>query len=149
MNDDNRPKDAGHLERVSRLPSLRDFSLPLAALVEPDAPDLNESFDRLGQRVGAAPEPLTVQFEVSDARSWYLDVGPTGCTVSEQAHGSPDVEVILDSDAWRRIASGNMSPLEAFGRGQLRVRGDIAVARRFARLLPHTDAGDLPGPQES
>jgi len=149
MNDEAPLTDAGSLERAARLPSLRDFNVPLGALVEPGAYDLTASFDRLSQRVGAAPEPLSVHFQVSDARSWYLNSGPTGCVVSDQPEGPPDVEVVLDSDAWRQIASGTMSPLEVFGRGHMRVRGDLAAARRFARLLHRSDTEDRPSPHES
>ena len=34
-----------------------------------------------------------------------------------------------------RVAEGTLSPLEAFGRGAMRVRGDVRVARQLARLL--------------
>jgi putative sterol carrier protein len=48
---------------------------------------------------------------------------------------SPDVELILDAPTWRAITSGELSLVEAFARGRMRVRGDIDDARRLVQQL--------------
>ncbi len=79
-----------------------------------------------------------MRFVIADAenvRSWVLTAGPDGCQVSAAGPRRPDVEVILDAATWRLVAAGDMSLLEAFGRGRMRVRGDIDLARQLAQAL--------------
>jgi len=132
------------LERIRRLPFFSDFSAPLPRLVEPDRYDLDGTFARLAELIGTPQEPLSVRFHIADGdavRSWYLDAGPEGGQVTtEESARRPDVEFILDSETWKLIAEGTLSPLEAFGRGRMRVRGDIDVYRRFAGQLQRADA---------
>jgi putative sterol carrier protein len=43
----------------------------------------------------------------------------------------PDVEIITRAETWWEIADGRLSPLEAFVKGRLRVRGKIELAKRI------------------
>jgi putative sterol carrier protein len=127
---------------VQDLPFLSNFHTPLPRLAEPGAKDLDATFVRLGELLGAPEAPLAVRIQVSDGehvRSWLLDAGPTGCRVTDDTDGPPDVEAMLDAETWTLIASGAMSPLEAFSRGSMRARGDLRAARRLARQLYRTD----------
>jgi putative sterol carrier protein len=80
--------------------------------------------------------------EDAEVRSWVLDAGPSGCRVTSEATRSPDAEAIVDAETWRLIASGRMSPLEAFARGRMRVPGDMQTARRLARQFYRRDAAE-------
>jgi len=141
MNDDVVRENGGQRGHSAEMAWLEEFSFPLRLSKGPDVNDLGESFERLTQAIGPVSEPLSVQFTVSDAATWHIDTGPAGCTVTSETKGSPDIELIVDADTWRLIASGTLTPLEAFGRGRMRVRGDLATIRRFARLLqPASDA---------
>jgi len=131
---------------VHRLPSLSDFYAPLPTLAEPTE-DLDATFVRVAELLGASSTPLAVRVQISDGedadvRSWVLDTGPTGCQVTSEATRPPDAEAILDTETWALIASGRMSPLEAFAQGRMRVRGDMQTARRIARQLYRRDASD-------
>lgn len=133
------------LERFRRLPFFSDFSAPLPRLSQPDGVDLDRTFTTLASVVGARQEALSVRFHITDgdaARSWSVDAGPEGgrVTAGEPAQ-PPGVELILDAETWQLIAEGTLSPLEAFGRGRMRVRGDIDVYRRFASRLERIDGG--------
>jgi hypothetical protein len=124
--------------QVESSPLLADFHIPFPKLTDAGRPDSDAAFARLGELLGAVQEPLTVRFRVTDegsGRSWLFDGGPDGCRVTNDAATQPDVEVILDAETWNLIASGAMSPLEAFGRGRLRIRGDINLARRFVQQV--------------
>jgi hypothetical protein len=124
--------------QVESSPLLADFHIPFPKLADVGRQDSDAAFARLGELLGAVQEPLTVHFRVTDegtGRSWLLDSGPDGCRVTNDAPRQSDVEVILDSETWNLIASGAMSPLEAFGRGRLRIRGDINLARRFVQQV--------------
>jgi hypothetical protein len=130
---------------VHRLPFLSDFYTPLPALAEPTVEDLDVTFDRLAELIGMTPTPMAVRVQLgegehADVRSWVLDAGPSGCRVTSEATRPPDAEAILDAETWRLIASGGMSPLEAFARGRMRVRGSLQTARRLARQLYRRDA---------
>jgi putative sterol carrier protein len=60
------------------------------------------------------------------------------CKVSQDAEGKPDLELITTTQVWSETASGKLSPLEAFGRGNVRIRGDIELARVLARRVRET-----------
>lgn len=135
---------AAVLDRFRKLPFFSDFSTPLPRLAEPDSYDLDGTFARLAELIGAPQEPLSVRFRIADGhavRSWTLRAGPEGRQVTTQeSEPQPDLEFILDAETWKLIAEGTGSLLEAFGRGRMRVRGDIEVARRFAGQLQRADA---------
>jgi putative sterol carrier protein len=125
------------------LPFLSNFQTPLPRLAEPAAQDLDATLGLFGQLLGAPSEPLAVRIQISEGeqqRSWLLDAGPDGCRVTEDDNRPPDVEAMLDAETWRLIANGEISPLEAFGRGRMRVRGDLRAARRLAGQLYRTDS---------
>jgi putative sterol carrier protein len=137
--------EARILERFRRLPFFSDFSAPLPRLAQPDSYDFDATFARLAQLVGTSQEALSVRFHLADGdavRSWSVDAGPEGGQVTtEEPARPPGIELILDAETWKLIAEGTLTPLEAFGRGRMRVRGDIDVYRRFARRLELPDGG--------
>lgn len=120
------------------MPFLADFYAPLPPLTRHDNEDLDAGFARLAQLIGGVDSPLAVRFVVTDTddvRTWVVEADPDGCRVSTADPRHPAIEVMLDADTWRQIAAGRLSMLEAFGRGRMRVRGDIGVARDFAQAL--------------
>jgi hypothetical protein len=122
---------------------LGHFRTPFPRLTGTGERDLGSTFDRLaellaGNRVGAAITFSIVPGENLDAdpaRSWSLRLGEQATTVSAERDERPDLEVILAEQTWWELAEGSVAPLEAFGRGRLRVLGDVRVARRFAGVL--------------
>ncbi|HEX2294102.1 MAG TPA: SCP2 sterol-binding domain-containing protein, partial [Actinomycetota bacterium] len=73
--------------------------------------------------------------------SFVVHTGAEGSKVTSEVVGRPDVEVIVSAETWNEIAAGAISPLEAFGRGLMRVRGDVNVAWKVARKLGDKAAG--------
>ena len=116
------------LGRVREMPLLSDFFHPLPRLTASTGDDdLGATFIRLCELLGATEEPLTLVFSISDGdemRLWLLDAARDGCRLTEESARPPDVEVILGVETWKQIAEGTMSPVEAFGRGRMRVRGE-------------------------
>jgi SCP-2 sterol transfer family len=145
MNDTAMRGDRSALVRAALLPSLQDFGAPLATLDASEAEDVGASVQRVADQLGGVEEPLSVHLDIGDAGSWHLNAGPSGCTVGEVAGGPPSVEISLDADTWRQLITGSMSALEAFGRGRMRLRGDIGDARRFARLLHRPSSSEYTG----
>jgi hypothetical protein len=122
-----------------RLPYLASFRETLPRLAEPGQPDFDAAFTRLGDLLGASATPLTVRIQVSEGehvRSWQLNSGPAGCQVTPgDTDGAADAEATADAQTWALIVGGTLSPLEAFARGRLRLRGSMPVARNVARQL--------------
>lgn len=131
------------IERSRNVPYLADFAAPFPSFAQPGTQDLDASFARLSGLLGAIDESLVVAFHITDdvhGRSWLVDVGPPGCQVtSVTTRPRADVEAILDAETWGLLASGGMSPLQAFGQGRMRVRGEIKLARRFVQALRRAD----------
>ena len=123
---------------VHDLPFLSSFHAPLPRLADTGTKDLDATLVRLGELLGTPKVALAIRIQISDGDqvwSWLLDAGPTGCRVAEDTERPPDVEAMLDAETWSLIASGAMSPLEAFAHGRMRARGDLRAARRLARQL--------------
>jgi putative sterol carrier protein len=112
---------------------LSDFevSLPRFGGKDPEA-----SFKRFAKLIGAAERPLSVVVHVADEdESHVFHAAARGCTVTDVVPESSDLELILDASTWGEIASGELSLLEAFAHGRMRVRGDIDDARRLVEQL--------------
>lgn len=133
---------AGTPSRVARRSFLGPFGTPLPAVARPDDPDLEASFRRLAERLGTIPRRAVVHFGIRDAsglRSWSLQTGPDGTVVRPERMEGPDLEILTDVETWRRMATGSVSLLAAFGGGTVRVIGDLMVARR---LVSRLEAGE-------
>lgn len=120
----------------------QDTLLGVFAVRLPPAPgehDADASFERLAGRAGAVAPPATVRFTVHGGRGpriRTLVADKSGCAVVAGETPACDSEVITDAETWRLIASGEVSALEAFARGRVRLRGDVLAARRlFAGLI--------------
>jgi SCP-2 sterol transfer family len=129
-------------ERLRADPVLADFLSPFPRLTDSEKSDLGRTFERFGELIGGSEVRARVQFGVlqgdgegETVRSWSLELGPDACAVSAERVHRPDVEVLVAEETWRRLADGTLAPLEAFGRGEMRVRGDIQLARRLVQLL--------------
>jgi putative sterol carrier protein len=124
-------------EPIAAAQFLSEFEVSLPPGGE-EGGDLEASFSRLADLVGAPEAPLSIVIHVADEselRSRAIHAAASGSEVTDVVPESPDVELILDAPTWRAIASGELSLLEAFARGRMRVRGDIDDARRLVQQL--------------
>jgi SCP-2 sterol transfer family len=114
-------------------PVLSDFVRPFPDTVRGKRSDFGASFKRIAETVAKGRRAGTIQFTIQDGRStrrWCLTITPDGSNVSESRMEKPDLEILTDAESWAEVA-----PLEAFGRGRLRVRGDIELARVVAKRM--------------
>ena len=72
-------------------------------------------------------------------RQWLLEFSGSKCECSECHVDSPDFEVIVRESAWWDIASGRLSPMEVFGQGKMRIRGDLTFGEALYRALARND----------
>lgn len=107
--------------------------------------DVGDGLEQLARHVGAARLTGVMQLTINDGeegRHRCLIMSPSGCEVLHDRADHPDLEVIVPADAWQQIASGVVSPLEVFGSGRMRVRGDMRLARSIVGALPSPDASE-------
>jgi putative sterol carrier protein len=90
--------------------------------------------DGLGKVKRSAKVQLTVGHG-NETRRWHLALSRTGSKLSEGPVERPDLEIEAADDVWLEILGGEVSPLEAFGQGRLKVRGDLELGRVIARAL--------------
>lgn len=137
------------LDRLRELPQLSDAAVPLPVLTPPGgSKDPRAQVARLGELFGATSAPLSMALQITDgeqARPLFLDAGPEGTRVTDRPARKLDLEIILSAETWQELATGAVSPLEAFAGGRMRVRGDITVAQRVLRKLRRADTGNSEG----
>lgn len=118
-------------------PFLSVFAQPLQPFLGKRS-QIETSFDRMSKVLAKARLTGVIQLTLRRGRSTVqqcLIMSPAGCEVLETKADRPDVEVITDTETWESIARGEISPLEAFGRGRLRLRGDTRLAQLVASKL--------------
>ncbi|WP_431047145.1 SCP2 sterol-binding domain-containing protein [Streptomyces sp. P1-3] len=143
---------AAALERIRQVPFLGDFAEPLPRLTEPGAAGGKEGVERTFRRfsglLGEQTDAVRLRFRVVDdggENCWCIEAGPEGNRVTGDVGTRADVEVIVDDGTWAALAEARMSPLEAFGLGRMRVRGDVNVAWRVVRRLHRAAANGSEG----
>lgn len=122
---------------------LEAFTRRFEPLVSTGA-DAADSLEQLARQLGAAQLTGVMQLTINNGGGGGLDrcliMSPSGCEVLQDRADRPDLEIIVSADGWHQIASGGVSPLEVFGSGQMRVRGDIRLARHVVGALLSPDA---------
>lgn len=123
--------------RIGDDPVLKIFVSPLPALVLKGKGNVGEYVERFAQGLSKLKKVSTIQFTAgskNDTRCWHIVLGPES-KVIEGTYERPDLEIIAPEGVLLRLLSGEVSPLEVFGGGKLRVRGDIRLASLAARAL--------------
>lgn len=127
------------LRQLSSDPVVADFAGALPNLLGPDGPTSDAAVTRMAERLGTAKKEATFRISLGSEPQLGSTIRWTreGAAVSQPKSTSerPNLEIITTPEVWGDILSGKLSPIEAFGRGRLRVRGDIVLARRIARAL--------------
>jgi putative sterol carrier protein len=125
---------AKHFESI---PVLSEFARPFPNLLEKQ-PDVGKSFKLIAESLSKSKRTGAIQFSIADGRKtrqWCLAMTPGGCEAMEEGTERPDLEILTDAKTWADIVGGKLAPLEAFGLGKVRVRGDIELARLFVRRV--------------
>jgi putative sterol carrier protein len=108
----------------------------LKRLVEPGEEDIEKAFARLSDLLKATGEQAEVQVDIVGARRtdrWTVSLEPRAAAASERAARHPDLRVLVAQGTWQQIAEGDVSPLDAFLSGRLRLRGDAELAKRLLK----------------
>jgi hypothetical protein len=82
----------------------------------------------------------------SGSQKWDLDLNAKQCQLLEGQERSLDrdldLELVVSAVTWSEIALGRLAPLEAFGTGRLRLRGDAELANKLYEQFKD-DAGGI------
>lgn len=100
--------------------------------------DVAGTFERLAELLKDSPDNGSIQFRIVDKdqpQYWNLRLDAQGCTVHFDRVDKPDLEIITIAETWLQIAGGKLSPLVAFARGKMRIRGDEKLGKRLLTQL--------------
>ena len=133
----------GIVEQLRNDPVLAEFTRPFTPLESEG--DVGRSVRLAATHLGTSRSSRVIQFSLREdqkQRHWCMTLGPDGGEASETQIERPDLEIITDKDTWLEIVEGRLPPIEAFGQGRLRIRGDLKLARIFASRMAATGGAD-------
>ena len=84
----------------------------------------------------AAGLDLVFQFNIEDGDTHHLIVKDGTCSVAAGENDDANVTLIMNTDTFAGIASGETDGMQAFMSGQLRVEGDMMLATKLGELFP-------------
>jgi len=115
----------------------------LRRLIEPGEKDLDKAFTALAEMLQSSGELAEAQFDIARGRArqhWTLSLEPKAASATGKAARRPDLRIMVTADTARQILAGELSPLDAFLSGNLRIRGDTELAKRLLSLA--ADGGE-------
>ena len=100
------------------------------------AAEIIEQMNAKFNPAAAAGLDLIFQFNIEDADTYHLIVKGGTCAVAQGESDDANVTLIMNSETFKGIASGETDGMMAFMSGQLRVEGDIMLATKLGELFP-------------
>jgi putative sterol carrier protein len=102
---------------------------------------MNELFDAMPARLNttaAANVTKTVQWTITgeDAGVWAIEIIKGTARLVPGGVENPDVAFTVKDKDWLAIAEGNLSAMNAYMMGKLKIAGDMALALKVPQLLP-------------
>jgi putative sterol carrier protein len=81
---------------------------------------------------------IVYQFQLTGAEggTWGISIADGKCSVSQGAPPRADTTVTMSTAHYYELAEGKLDAVDAFNKGQIRVSGDLAYARKFVELFP-------------
>jgi len=80
--------------------------------------------------------PMYFQFEIEGEPSFYMEIAEDGSVkIVEGRHSSPTATLSARDDTMVKIIKGELDPVRAYLRGELRIRGDIFASQRIGSII--------------
>ena len=92
---------------------------------------LNTALDKLREKLGDNPVDGSVKFAFADLGALILD--EQGARLDDGTEA--DCTISADTDTFKALFDGELSPTSAFMTGRIRIDGDMGVAMRMSGLL--------------
>ncbi|MEM1611020.1 MAG: SCP2 sterol-binding domain-containing protein [Sulfolobales archaeon] len=85
---------------------------------------------------GQLKGPMYFQFEIEGEPPFYMEITPEGVIrIVEGRHSSPTAVLSAKDEVMVKIIKGELDPVRAYLRGELKIRGDIFASQRIGSLL--------------
>ena len=101
------------------------------ATVQEVLAQLNDRYDA----DAAAGQTMVIQFDLTDGDTYHLDINNGALNVVEGANDSPEVVLIMDSDTFVGIMTGEVNGMQAFMTGKLRTEGNMMLASKLGEFF--------------
>lgn len=103
--------------------------------------DLASTFNNLASMLEDGGFDVAIEYQIGDGehyRAYSVRVAEGKSVVSEGALPEARLRVFMAESTWRDIASGVLSPADAFCDGKVRVQGDTKLGVRMLKHLAGT-----------
>ena len=102
--------------------------------------DAREVFVKVQERFkpeAAAGMNAVFQFEITGegGGKWNIAIKEGTCQVREGQHDDPTVALTMASETWLAMVNKQLSGMQAFMSGKLKVKGDIMLAQKMQSLF--------------
>lgn len=77
----------------------------------------------------------TYQFLLEDAEDFYFTISNQSLDVARGGHPDPDITLILNSETFIRVVTGEQDGMSAFLKGQLRAEGNVMLATKLGKYF--------------
>ncbi len=75
------------------------------------------------------------QFNIEDGENFNIAIKDGTCAVAEGESDDPSVTLIMNTETFQGIISGETDGMQAFMAGQLRAEGDMMLATRLSEFF--------------
>lgn len=75
------------------------------------------------------------KFSGDEASNWVIEIEDQKCTVEEGKADDPDLTLRASGEDGVKILMGQMDPMRAYMLGKVKVRGDLALGMKLAKLF--------------
>ena len=101
---------------------------------------VNEIFDKMKENFiadEAEGVDAVFQFNISGAESgnWFSEIKDKTCKIEKGEHDDPACTIKMQDSDFVDMMTGNLSPMEAFMSGRLKVEGDLMKAQLIQMLF--------------
>ncbi len=83
----------------------------------------------------AAGENLVFQFDITDGDTYHAAIADGALDIGEGAHDSPSVTLIMDTETFVGLMTGELDGMQAFMTGKLRTEGNMMLATKLSDLF--------------
>jgi putative sterol carrier protein len=119
----------------------RPLYASLADLTEGGNADLAATFQNLASRLESADFDVAIEYQIGDGknyRTFFVHAANGRSAVRAEAAPEAALRIFMAEETWREIASGAISPADAFCDGRVRVIGDTDLGVAMLKHLAGT-----------
>jgi putative sterol carrier protein len=75
-------------------------------------------------------------FDGEGGGKWVIEIKDGSCQTREGTHDSPNVTITMSVETWLSLVNEELSGMQAFMGGKLKVTGDTGLAQKVSILFP-------------